>query len=740
MGINTGRMKPMETISRWVNQIRQLAGGGRGHRHGKSAVARATLVLVASLALAAGPGSLAAREPAKPAPGQSSFHLPTVPARHKHVRALLENALSYIAPSNRMIDGPSGYPLEGWNHDPANKVFMRSFTQLTAIGQGMELLANIVAGYADTPYLSRDLALSHLTKLVKSLRQDQHDPQLSAQGLLANFLDVADGKRLGPLTSDADKQQFLDAFGRDKGEAIWQALQVKGWIVHRGDGREASIRRGDRYGSNYFDGPLAPYADKVTRQKVLELLDRRVVLAVFGDNANLTTSVAKTIGSLLHPDIKDKPQVAELRRELEQFLEDQRPGYARLYDPRAGLFYFGWDASKDRLFGWEDLQGKWKTGHMDYLVNEFRAPATFVVVRYGLPEEALANLGFKIKPYRTEDGRDIYSLAPWEGSAFQALGFGLSLAELKSPSWRRLLENVVDIEIDYARRKMLPGFLSESYTGVGTQYTGDVGIPDISVSTRPRLTGAASLYTLGTAYTVAPGKIEQFLAERWPVVSKLLTDHGPWEGYNVSRQEMIQFQTAAHTLSLILGFLGTGSEHMTRYLESRGLGGRPAEIFKPGERVDFLSDQAQVFAWADKDSSIQSTRRDNAFLVKGDRVNEVSIAFVFNRPGGVSLSGGLLTLQYQSADPLESVLIALKPARGASADVSLIPQEIYTRLAATNGRETEIQVPLPATPGLMHVKEVVITSGIGKQGRPLELRITRFGSSPLGDSFPGPGG
>src|SRR5262249_19060237 len=147
------------------------------------------------------------------------------------------------------------------------------------------------------------------------------------------------------------------------------------------------------------------------------------------------------------------------------FLDAQREGYAHLYDAKLGLFYFGWDATRDRLFGWEDLQGQWTTGHMDYFVNEFRGPATFVAARFGLPPEAIGNLGFKIKPYRARDGRVIHVLARWEGSAFQAMGLGLWLKELQNPSWRELLEDAVDVEIDYAGRKHLPGFLSESYTG-----------------------------------------------------------------------------------------------------------------------------------------------------------------------------------------------------------------------------------------------------------------------------------
>src|SRR5262249_28793285 len=150
-------------------------------------------------------------------------------AEHKHARAILENALALCAPANKMIDPASGYPFEGWNHDPEQGLFLRSFTQLTAIGLRMELLGKVAAGYADTPYVSREQALTQLTRLVTTVRQDQRDPRLSADGLLGNFLDLAGGKRLGSLVADVDKSRFVDALGRDKGEAVWKALQAKGW-------------------------------------------------------------------------------------------------------------------------------------------------------------------------------------------------------------------------------------------------------------------------------------------------------------------------------------------------------------------------------------------------------------------------------------------------------------------------------------------------------------------------------
>jgi hypothetical protein len=568
-----------------------------------------------------------------------------------------------------------------------------------------------------------------LTRAVKSLRQDQQDPELSAYGLLGNFLDVAAGKRLGPLASDVQKRRFLDAFGPQEGETIWKALQAKGWLSVRPDGREAAIQRGGSYGADHFDGPLAPYGAKTMKERILAILDRRVVMVVFGDNANLSTSVAKTLGALLLPELKDQPRIVALRQELELFLDNQQEGYARMVDAKVGLFYFGWDATRDRWFGWEDLQGKWKTGHMDYLVNEFRGPATLVVLRCGLPTETIANLGFKMKPYRTQAGREIYALAPWEGSAFQAMGLELSLMGPNCPTWGTLLNNVVDIEIDYATRKKLPGFLSECYTGVGLQYTGDVGIPEISVSPRPRITDAASLYSLGAAYTIAPDKIEQFLAANWPTISKLLTQHGPWEGFNVTQQAPIEFETSAHTFSLILGFLGTGSTHMKRYLDSRGLHQRLTEMFEPGEPVNLLSEPTQVFAWADKESTITSARQKSAFQVQGDRAHQLGIAFVPGRPKGVNLSGGLLRLRYRSTQALAPVLIALKPA--STLPEGLIANEITVHLADTKGQDKVIQVPLPATPGLTQIREVVLTYGPDKSGTPIDLTITQLESTPI---------
>ncbi len=659
-------------------------------------------------------------------PGLTRF--PTLAPEHVHARALLEGTLRYAAPANKLVDPASGYPVEGWNQDPKRGLFFRSFTQLTAIGLYLELLANVAAGRADTPHLSRGLALTHLAHLVKSLRGDQRDPSLAAEGLLSNFLDLATGKRLGPLASHIEKSSILGAFGPEKGEALWKALVESGWLAPRLDGQEGDVTRKKEYGDDHFKGPLIPFNDPATRRKVLAILDARVVMLVFGDNSNLSTSAAKAIGALLSDGIRDEPGVAAIRDELEQFLDAQQVGYARLYDAGGGLFYFGYDATHGRLIGWDDLQGKRTIGHMDYFVNEFRGPATFVAARFGLPADAIANLGFKMKTYRAADGRDLYALAPWEGSAFQALGLGLSLGEMARPSWRALLTNTVAIEVDYSDRKNLPGFLSESYTGDGTQYTGSVGIPEITVSPGPRQTDAASLYSLGVAYSIEPAKVEAFLAAHWPIISSLITDHGPWEGYNVVRKEPITFQTSAHTLSLALGLIGQGSADMNRYMESKGLAAKIAAFFEPGEGADLLGGPASAFAWTAKGSTLRSGKEAGVFRAQGTDLTQFGIAFVAPDSKGFDLSGGVLTLRYRSAGALDPVSIELKPEKSAP---GLISRQVFARLADTGGREAEIRVPLPATPGLAHIKEVVLYHERAEKG-PVDLAVTHLSIRPEG--------
>ena len=661
----------------------------------------------------------------------TAFNFPNVDPTHTHTRLLLENALLYAGSANAMTDPASGYPFEGWNQVPAKGLYLRSFTQLTAIGEWLELMANIAAGYADNPCVSRDEAKTRLIQIVGSLRHDQQDLRVSAEGLLVNFLGLDNSQRMPPLSEIIEKQKFIDAFGEETAAAIWKALREKGWIVPRHDDREADIKRNGQYGTKFFDGPLSPFADKTVKTQIMALLDRRVVQIVFGDNANLSASVAKAMGALLRPEIRDDPAIGALRIEMELFLENQQAGYARLFDAKTGTFVFGWDATRDRLFGWEDAAGNYIVGHMNYLVNEFRGPLMFVALRHRFPAATVANAGFTIKPFRTQAGDDIYTLATWEGSAFQSSGLTLFMQELENAGWRKILENTVDIELDFASRNKLPGLLSEAYSGQGVEYTGRIGIPDITIAEAPRVTNAPSLYTLGVASQIAPDRIERFLEMNWPAISRLFTKHGPWEGFDTRRRTAIKYQTTAHTLALILGGIGSAPDNMRRYLEFKGLYGNLLAWYAPGNAVGFLSPETQIIPWTSDGSPINFSRGENSFHIAGHPLRNGRVTLTVPQAEGVNLSNGELIIRYRASTPIEHAVITLTKIQDGPYAEPQFPTQIFVRFKATGNGAGEIHVPLPATPGLARTKELVLALGKDSEAMEADLTITALKFVPL---------
>ena len=643
------------------------------------------------------------------------FLFPLVKPEHAHMQTLLANAMGYLKPEHGLVDPASGYPVEGWNQDSERGLYLRSFTQLTAIGEWIEILANIAAGYADNPYISREEALNRLSHAVSSLLADQTDPAVSAKGLLGNFLGFGPAGRIGPLSDEVEKQKFVDAFGEEQAVQIWDALVARKWIFPQQDGSFAKVPRKGEYGDKFFTGELAPFAESNLCAQIMAVLDTRVVQIIFGDNANLTASAAKAFGALRHSSVKADPVAVQLCEQLEQFIARQEEGYRYLYDEPSGTFTFGWNATKDRFAGWEDSNGKWITGRMNYFVNEFRGPLCFVVQRFDFPADAVKNSGFKIKPYRMTDGRDLYTLATWHGSSFQSLGLSLFMQELDAPGWRENLENSVAINLDFSSRNKLPGFLSEAYSGNGVEYTGDIGIPDVAVTDHPRITDAPSLYTLGVAYEVTPDQVEELLSKHWKSIQQLFTGHGPWEGFNTTQNQVIEFQTAAHTLALILGGIGSAEENMQRYLTWQGVTSLSKVQGGESVAVDLL-DGPQWISWSPAGDSLESLHWKNGFRLRGDAVRNGAVTVKLPKP--VSLSNGALLIHYRAARPLNTVITL---AGGPMA----FQNEIFARFDVAES-EKEIRIPLPATPGLENVAELVVRFGDQLAPVPVDLTLSGF--------------
>ncbi len=662
-------------------------------------------------------GSVAAASSEQHA-SSAEFTFPLVNPQHENMQRLLINAMGYLKPEHGLVEPVSGYPVEGWNQDPQRGLYLRSFTQLTAIGEQLEMLANIAAGYADNPYVSRTQALGQLELTLSSLLADQRNPELSAGGLLGNFLGFDAVGRIGPLTEEVQKQKFVDAFGVEQAAKIWPALVAQGWIIPQQDGSFAKISRKGEYGYSFFTGALATFDKSNTRVKIMAILDTRVVQIIFGDNANLTASAAKAFGALLHPSIADDPAAVGLRHKLERFIGGQEQGYRQLYDEKSGSFYFGWNATQDRNTGWEDNSGNWVVGHMDYLVNEFRGPLMFVVQRFSLPPDTIKNSGFKIKPYRMANGGDVYTLATWNGSAFEALGLSLFMQELSAPGWRENLENAVDIELDFSIRHHLPGFLSEAYSGNGLEYTGNIGIADVAVTDQPRITDAPSLYSLGTAYVIRPDNVDRFIGDNHQLIEQLLTSHGPWEGFNTTQGKAIEFQTTAHTLALILGGIGSAEQNMQRYLTWKGMTPPFYDEDTKSPVFNFLAARVQWIPWSPTGDSMAVWREENHIRISAVAVRNGAITIKSPEDKRISLSNGALLIHYLAAKPLEVVMtLAGSP--------SVFQNEIFVRFDAAD-TEHSIRIPMPATPGLEDVIELVIRFGDEQVPLPVDLTITGF--------------
>ena len=467
----------------------------------------------------------------------------------------------------------------------------------------------------------------------------------------------------------------------------------------------------------------------------MTLLDRRAVTIIFGDNANLTAALARSAGALMRPEVRSDSDVVLQRERMERFIEGQKAGYAHLFDPRTATFVFGWEATADRFVGWGDGQGNWVTGQMNYFINEFRGPWTFVVLRHGLPIESIRNAGFKIKAYRHSDGRDRHALAAWDGSAFQLLGLSLFMREVDNPAWRESLETLLDIELDYSSRHALPGFLSEAYSGNGTQYTGSIGIPELAVNGDHLITHAPSLYSLGVAYGLAPESVEAFLRAHWERVSGLFSSHGPWEGWNTATHRVIPYQTTAHTLSLLLGGINTAQDNMDRYLAEKDLDDRLAALYAPGDPVDFLDAGNEVVAWTSRDERMAFSRDQGACHFAASLRADGGLVFRVPEGRPVSLSNGRLKMRYRSASELAGVRIAFKRAKNDPLPSPTIPVEILPRLERT--QDGNLEIVLPATPALSGIQEVSLTLQGGADGTPVDVSISALEFTPFPTALDG---
>jgi hypothetical protein len=238
------------------------------------------------------------------------------------------------------------------------------------------------------------------------------------------------------------------------------------------------------------------------------------------------------------------------------------------------------------------------------------------------------------------------------------------------------------------------------------------------VTDHSRITDAPSLYTLGVAYSIAPDKVEAFLAANRKKIERLFTGHGPWEGYNTTRNEAIRFQTTAHTLALIMGGIGSAEENMQRYLTWQGVTSLSKVLGGESGAVDLLGGGAQWISWSPVGDRLEASQGRWGFRIRGEAVRNGAITIKMPQEEGVNLSNGALLIRYRAGTPLKTVITLNGGSR-------VFENQVFARFDAC-AAEKEIRIPLPATPGLENVKELVIRFGDTREPVPADLTISGF--------------
>ncbi len=128
---------------------------------------------------------------------------------------------------------------------------------------------------------------------------------------------------------------------------------------------------------------------------------------------------------------------------------------------------------------------------------------------------------------------------------------------------------------------------------------------------------------------------------------KLLTDHGPWEGYNATKKSVVEFQTTAHTLALILGGINSADQNMKRYLAWKDLDSLSKIQGGESSAFDFLTKSVEWISWSPTGDSLETLLGNNGVRLRADAVRSGAVTVKLHQAGGVSLSNGALLIRYR---------------------------------------------------------------------------------------------
>ena len=293
-----------------------------------------------------------------------------------------------------------------------------------------------------------------------------------------------------------------------------------------------------------------------------------------GDNAALAQSLAVMVGSLESANLTPTQRTAAngLTTKVDQFLNNQAPGYAAFVDPTFGIFR--------QAFIRDTLTSNTGTfdNFTDRVANEFRGAVAFLKVRYpSLPSTVWTGLQVVTRNYTDRNGNTIQNLAYFDGSAFQAFWPLLRNNERDFIGFRNALTNALVTFSDYSFQNRIPGFVSASQRPdalLSGDYYGRIGIRQIAESgishASQFLIDVGSTYALASALAIDDFSVLNWLNAIEDQLPALNADQGFFDSSR-SNTEIARRILGIDVSSTILGLSAAGPEAFETYLRNRNL-------------------------------------------------------------------------------------------------------------------------------------------------------------------------
>ena len=160
---------------------------------------------------------------------------------------------------------------------------------------------------------------------------------------------------------------------------------------------------------------------------------------VFGDNANLSISVARTAAGADAPGARRRPEdpPSPTPSNASSTISGRATPTCTTPGGHVQLRLGRQPRPVPRL---RDEHGSWRKGYMDFLGNEFRGPASFVVVRFGLPTDALENSASRSNRTGSPRGPTPTSWPPGTARPSRPWGWASAWANWRSRAGRRSWE------------------------------------------------------------------------------------------------------------------------------------------------------------------------------------------------------------------------------------------------------------------------------------------------------------